>query len=1088
MSTIDDLVARQSHYMGSIRRALANFKKLGQAKMTSAITHQRLGTLKEIYAKCQELDAEILVRTDHKIQSSHPYFTEERFLSCEEAFNEAADFMAEIISRTDQVQTKAAAASDLPGTASTRLPKLRLPSFDGSFDKWETFRDKFTSLIINDVSLTNVDRMHYLSSCITGDASNALTHLAVTDSNFPVAWKILSSRYENKRRLIAFHIHALHNLPIARSETFQNLRDLSDKVNASIQALLNLDRPVKEWDDMLVYLVSEKLDPTTRKAWELHLGDSLDYPTFEQINRFLASRIRALEALPNVPVIKSKISSNANAKPERFKNIASHSANQESSRGFSSHTTTVSSACPVCRANHLIYQCDQFQNQTPSQRYTTIKSFKRCVNCFSAKHSVKDCTSARSCKQCGKKHHTLLHFSDNACSNSNDSTTSTKLHNNVTDSLASTHVLSKEENDVTDTHPTNHVNSKVTASAHSVLLATARIQVYAPTGHFIHARALLDQGSAITIITENLVQLLRLKKTRQSVRLSGVGDTGMTAHHAVQVQFSPADAPQPVFSTTAIVLKSLTKYAPQRVNSPCRWPHLERLNLADNDPMSSDPIDLLIGADLYGSLMLEGVRKGFVNQPIAQKTSLGWILSGPVSHPVSTLSVSTQHAIIWDTLSDDLRRFWEIEELSEQPYSTPDENQCEEHFAATHYRLPSGRYTVRLPFKADPLKALGESRATALCRFTQLERRLSRDLNQRTLYHDFIAEYLQLHHMEPSNPNTIVSSSRYYIPHHAVYKADSGTTPLRVVFNASSRTSTGKSLNDCLLIGPKLQNDLPSILIRWRHFRYVYIADSAKMYRQILLDPRDRDFQTILWRNAPTDPVAEYRLCTVTYGTAPAAYLAQRVLKQLGEDEGASYPLALPVLNRQMYVDDFIFGADDRHLALRTRDQLIHLLDRGGFRLRKWASNCQSLLTGIDPSDHGLAREKPFNGDESLKVLGIHWNPDSDTLKFRVRKQNNPGNSKRAILSAIARLFDPLGLVAPVVITAKMLMQKLWSIKCGWDEEVPPPLLREWMQFYSTLSALDNMALPRWTHHSSDTLQYSLHGFSDASSHAYAAV
>nr|XP_012153201.1 PREDICTED: uncharacterized protein LOC105664204 [Megachile rotundata] len=504
--------------------------------------------------------------------------------------------------------------------------------------------------------------------------------------------------------------------------------------------------------------------------------------------------------------------------------------------------------------------------------------------------------------------------------------------------------------------------------------------------------------------------------------------------------------------------------------------------------MSSDPIDILIGADLYGSIILDGVRKGLVNQPIAQNTSLGWILSGPVAPSNDTLSAPSHHTLAWDTLNKDLRRFWEIEELHDKAHLTPEEIQCEEHFSATHSRTPSGRYMVRLPFKDNPSIHLGESRISALTRFHQLEKRFSREPAQHVAYRDFMEEYRLLHHMEPVSSKSVTSNSCYYIPHHAVYKTDSETTPIRVVFNASSRTSSGKSLNDCLLIGPKLQTDLSFILIRWRHLRYVYITDSAKMYRQILLDPRDRDYQIIFWRNTNADPLSEFRLCTVTYGTAPAAFLAQRVLMQLGEDEGAAYPLALPVLRHQMYVDDFIFGADDLQSAINTRNQLISLLHKGGFRLRKWASNCPSLLQGIDPSDHGLAYEKPLKGDEYVKVLGIFWNPDSDALKYRVRVQNEPRCSKRTILSLISRLFDPLGLVAPVIITAKILMQKLWAIKCGWDEQLPPPLIREWEQFCSSLADLNNVSISRWTHHSSNILHYSLHGFSDASSHAYAAV
>lgn len=211
------------------------------------------------------------------------------------------------------------------------------------------------------------------------------------------------------------------------------------------------------------------------------------------------------------------------------------------------------------------------------------------------------------------------------------------------------------------------------------------------------------------------------------------------------------------------------------------------------------------------------------------------------------------------------------------------------------------------------------------------------------------------------------------------------------------------------MAGSKLQNDLTAIIMRWRQFRYVLTADIAKLYRQILIDPRDRDYQRILWRSSSSDSVEEYRLLTVTYGTTSAPFLALRVLQQLAHDEGTQYPLALPALQDQIYVDDCIFGADDKILARQTRDQLIEMLEKGGFHLRKWASNCSSLLDDIDPSDHGLACNKKLNSNESLKILGISWHPDRDAFCFCTSLATAPGTTKREILSTIARLFDPLG-------------------------------------------------------------------------------
>ena len=130
-------------------------------------------------------------------------------------------------------------------------------------------------------------------------------------------------------------------------------------------------------------------------------------------------------------------------------------------------------------------------------------------------------------------------------------------------------------------------------------------------------------------------------------------------------------------------------------------------------------------------------------------------------------------------------------------------------------------------------------------------------------------------------------------------------------------TSNGTSLNDHMLVGPKLQKDLATVIMQWRQYRYVFTADIVKMYRQILVD--SKDYQRIVWQPNPDEPITDYRLLTVTYGTAAAPYLALRVLDQLVDDEGAAFLLAVPVLRHQAYVDDCAFGADVQILARQTR-------------------------------------------------------------------------------------------------------------------------------------------------------------------------
>lgn len=173
------------------------------------------------------------------------------------------------------------------------------------------------------------------------------------------------------------------------------------------------------------------------------------------------------------------------------------------------------------------------------------------------------------------------------------------------------------------------------------------------------------------------------------------------------------------------------------------------------------------------------------------------------------------------------------------------------------------------------------------------------------------------------------------------------------------------------------------MILRWRQYEFALTADIEKMYRQILVHPSDIDFQRVLWRSSPNDAVTAFHLRTITYGTTSAPFLALRVIKQLVDDEGGDFPLAASVLRNQTYVDDCIFGVESEEIAIQTRDQLVSLLDRGRFRLRKWASNCANLLQDLDPSNHGLACDRDLSPDESLHVLGVGWRPEETSCIFQ---------------------------------------------------------------------------------------------------------
>ncbi|KAF2889157.1 hypothetical protein ILUMI_17016 [Ignelater luminosus] len=209
---------------------------------------------------------------------------------------------------------------------------------------------------------------------------------------------------------------------------------------------------------------------------------------------------------------------------------------------------------------------------------------------------------------------------------------------------------------------------------------------------------------------------------------------------------------------------------------------------------------------------------------------------------------------------------------------TTEEIACENHFRKNTIRDDSGRFIVKLPIKNDKLD-IGDTRETALKRFFSLERNLRKDPQKKRKYLKFISEYRELNHMElmtqlPSDSQSV------YLSHHAVVNENSTTSRLRVVFDASAKSSNNRSLNDNLMSGPVIQQDLFSIISRFRTFQYVLTRDITKMYHQIRVNYEDANYQLIFWRDSSDKPVQTYRLLTLTYGTKPASFIVTRCLEE----------------------------------------------------------------------------------------------------------------------------------------------------------------------------------------------------------------
>ncbi|GFW74342.1 integrase catalytic domain-containing protein [Trichonephila clavipes] len=256
------------------------------------------------------------------------------------------------------------------------------------------------------------------------------------------------------------------------------------------------------------------------------------------------------------------------------------------------------------------------------------------------------------------------------------------------------------------------------------------------------------------------------------------------------------------------------------------------------------------------------------------------------------------------------------------------------------------------------------------------------------------------------------------------------------------------------------------------------------MRAAIFIDESQRDLLRIVWKDSIDDSIKMYRMNRVVYGTTCAPFLAQRVIKQLVTDDGPKYPLAASAVSADIFMDDPISGCSSISSAKQLKQELISLFSGAGMQLHKWSSNCIELLSNFDVSDGDVSLAIP----DETKALGLLWRPQKDTLAFSVSSIADVSDSstitKRSVLSATARIFDPLDLISLVVTKAKLVMQELWRLELDWNDSLPIHMETQWKRFVKSLAAINNLKIPRYIL-LDDTLRIELHGYCDSSLRAY---
>lgn len=971
--------------------------------------------------------------------------------------------------------------------------KAPIPTFDGNYESWPKFKAIFQDLMANSAD-SDAIKLYHLDKSLVGAATGVLDENIISAGDYQQAWTVLTERYENQRVIVESHIRGLLHVKKMSSESHQELRNLLNECTRHVEGLRFLKHDIIGISEqIIVYVLTNALDKATRKAWEATQRRG-ELPRYEPTITFLKNRCQILEncesATPDSTVTtphgtKSKLTSALPRMPFQ----KSHTASTSSATSVGS--TSPEESCDICNGEHLNFQCTVFKKLPAMQRLEKVRAANLCFNCLRKGHRSSSCQSSNTCRKCQKRHHTLLHEDPADKDKVKLEVSSTESEANV---LATAHgpVKQIDSESSVNLHPTSSTtfSCNFMQSTKTVLLLTAIVHAIDKHNQPHKCRVLLDSGSQVNFVSEEMASLLGWPKQRADVHITGINALKTLARDKVFIKFRSMHEDFQA-NLECLIVPKVTGIIPSTKIGITQWNIPSWIPLADPTFNKPGKIDMLVGAELFFDLWKSGKIIIDERLPQLRETYLGWVVSGVVNEG-NVPNAATSHSNIASIarVEDMMRKFWEIEEV---PYIAPlsdEEQSCESHFLSTTKRDKNGRFVVNLPLKNN-LDQLDDCRSLALKRFLMLERRLERNPDLRLQYVDFIREYEKLGHChEVKNIDEVSNRMVYYMPHHAVLRPTSSSTKCRVVFDASAKSHPSKlSLNEVLKIGPVVQRDLFSIMLSFRKHAIVFSADIKKMYRQILMDPDDTCYQRIFWREQPSHRLRVLELDTITYGTASAPYQATRCLNQLADSESELFPIAARIIKEDCYMDDILSGADNVREAIECQKQLKGLLAKGGFPVHKWCSNSKQFLMNIPQEERETQSALQEQGpNESIKILGILWDPDKDSFLIAHRFEQTKARiaTKRIIYSEIAKFFDPLGLFAPVIVVAKLLMQYLWTIKTGWDDLVDEQVQQRWQTLQEALPEINHIKVPRRVIFST-AVAYELHGFGDASDVAYGA-
>lgn len=916
-----------------------------------------------------------------------------------------------------------------------RTEKAPLPKFSGNVIEYFDFKRDFKFLV--DGRHTPEESLYILKTCLGQKPADWIQGERVYES----AWVALDDKYGNPRLASDVLIGTLNRFKSVPDNDLAQFIELHHLIKRIYNALSEIKRTADIDNSTTIGLIEKKLHYADRLKWAAHQQAKTIQPSIETLLAWMKGEIwirqvagaeirssKPTQAKHAVNVTgTSEVASHQNTVTLHKDKINRPMSGQKSADYIDSRDSKVSNwPCWVCKQQHKPHECEKFKAMGLETRLTEVRKARACYFCLRCHRG--SCRLRKRCeinidgKDCPYSHHPLLHGAP-------------------FDRVGTyTSVMSCSEN----------------------LLPVLRVTGFNPKTISSKTGTLLfDSGSQLSLIRADFARELGLEGMDIVIRIVTVGgreELFETKAYKLQVQAVDGSSR---YSLKVIAIPKIGEDI--KTVNPKQWSGVLE-NHAATLNRGSGPVDILIGID---HAKFHTGNTEVLEQFALRNSILGPVIFGSTSiDPEKTFSL--YHVALPEPV--DITAFWTSEQMGValnpccskpkrgEKFMTPMEK-TEAKMIRESAKKVGNQWRIPLPWHRDP-EELPDNYTQVKAKLISTEKRLQKNPEYAKMYDDQVKDLVKRGCALKLTQEDIRQHTGpvHYISHHAVLCPEKKSTPCRLVFN-SAASFQGHVLNKYLCKGPDLLNNLVGVLTRFRENPVAIVGDVSKMYHQILVDPvRDAHTHRFLWRNFEIRPPDIYVKQVLTFGDISSPALANTALDLTAEEYEGRLPVAVATIKHCRYMDDICDSLSTTSEAIKRAGEVDEILDSGHFKIKEWMSN-RPLIQEDKNSKFGT-EWKP--SDE--KVLGVIWDRVHDELSVSVKPPpwKIPDKlTKRLVLSALAGVFDVIGLVAPVILVAKIWLQELWKDNYQWDESLPKPVKQKWMTWFEDLQSLKEYKIER---------------------------